>query len=106
MLITDAQGRIERVNAAFTRISGYAAPDVIGQSPRLLRSGLHEDDFYASMWTTLTTAGYWTGEVVNRHRDGSLYTARLSITAVPDAQGRTIHYVGNLQDITAEQNHA
>jgi diguanylate cyclase (GGDEF)-like protein/PAS domain S-box-containing protein len=107
MLITDAQGRIERVNAAFTRISGYAALEAIGQSPRLLRSGLHEDDFYAAMWSTLTTAGYWTGEVINRHRDGSLYTARLSITAVPDAQGRTIHYVGNLQDVTAEkQAHA
>lgn len=107
MLITDAQGNIERVNAAFTRISGYAARDAIGQSPRLLRSGLHEDDFYEAMWSTLTTTGYWTGEVVNRHRDGSLYTARLSITAVPDAQGRTIHYVGNLQDITAEkQAHA
>jgi len=103
MLITDAQGRIERVNIAFTRISGYAAPDAIGQNPRLLRSRLHDDAFYAGMWSTLTTAGYWTGEVINRHRDGSLYTARLSITAVPDAQGRTIHYVGNLQDITAEK---
>ena len=103
MLITDAQGHIERVNAAFTRISGYAALEAIGQSPRLLRSGLHEDGFYHAMWSTLTATGYWTGEVVNRHRDGSLYTARLSITAVPDAQGRTIHYVGNLQDITAEK---
>jgi diguanylate cyclase (GGDEF)-like protein/PAS domain S-box-containing protein len=107
MLITDAEGRIERVNAAFTRISGYAALDAIGLSPRILRSGLHEDDFYAAMWSTLTAAGYWNGEVINRHRDGGLYTARLSITAVPDAQGRTIHYVGNLQDITAEkQAHA
>ena len=107
MLITDAQGHIERVNVAFSRISGYAASDAIGQSPRLLRSGLHDDGFYEAMWSTLTTTGYWTGEVINRHRDGSLYTARLSITAVPDAQGRTIHYVGNLQDITAEkQAHA
>jgi diguanylate cyclase (GGDEF)-like protein/PAS domain S-box-containing protein len=103
MLITDAQGRIERVNAAFTRITGYAALDAIGQSPRLLRSGLHEDGFYEAMWSLLTTAGYWNGEVVNRHRNGDLYTARLSITAVSDAQGRTIHYVGNLQDITAEK---
>jgi diguanylate cyclase (GGDEF)-like protein/PAS domain S-box-containing protein len=107
MLITDAQGHIERVNAAFTRISGYAAQDVVGQSPRLLRSGLHEDTFYAAMWSTLTATGYWTGEVINRHRDGGLYTARLSITAVADAHGRTIHYVGNLQDITAQkQAHA
>ena len=103
MLITDAGGRIERVNAAFTRISGYAASDAVGQSPRILRSGLHEDAFYAAIWSTLTSTGYWTGEVINRHRDGSLYTARLSITAVPDAQGHTIHYVGNLQDITAEK---
>lgn len=107
MLITDADGNIERVNAAFTRISGYAAADAIGQNPRILRSGLHDAAFYESMWTTLTATGYWTGEVINRNRDGSLYTARLSITAVPDAQGRTIRYIGNLQDISAEkQAHA
>ncbi len=103
MAITDAQGLIQRVNAAFSRISGYAAEEVIGQTPRILKSGRHPPAFYAELWGTLATAGYWSGEVVNRRRDGELFDARISITAVKDEQGRTLHYVGTWQDITAEK---
>ena len=103
MIITDAQGVIERANTAFTRISGFKAEEIIGRTPKFLRSGLHDPDFYHRMWASLGEDGYWAGEITNRYRDGSLFTARLSITAVPDARGRTIHYVGNLQDLSAEK---
>lgn len=103
MMITDGNGAIERVNAAFTRITGWAAEEAVGRSPRILRSGVHDEAFYAQMWEALTRTGYWTGEVVNRARNGALYTARLSITAVADARGRAMHYVGNLQDISSEK---
>ena len=103
MMITDAQGNIERVNAAFTRISGYPAVEAVGRNPRFLQAGLHDPAFYETMWSALTSIGYWHGEVANRHKDGSLYSARLSITAVRDAQGRTQHYVGSLQDISGEK---
>lgn len=103
MIITDAQGVIERTNEAFTRISGYAASESIGRTPKFLRSGDHDPRFYEEMWTALASKGYWAGEITNRRRDGCLFTARLSITAVSDAQGRRVHYVGNLQDISAEK---
>ncbi|QBK04693.1 EAL domain-containing protein [Hylemonella gracilis] len=104
MMIADANGVIERVNSAFTRISGYCAEDAIGKTPRLLQSGLHEPSFYQALWTALKRDGHWQGEVVNRHREGHLYTVRLSITEVTDAAGRTLRYIGNLQDITAERD--
>lgn len=103
LMITNGHGEIERVNAAFIRITGFTADEVIGRSPRLLQSGLHEPGFYENMWVALEGSGYWTGEVVNRRKDGKLYTARLSITVVTDIRGRKIHYVGSLQDISAEK---
>lgn len=104
MMIADANGVIERVNSAFTRISGYCAEDAIGNTPRLLQSGVHEPAFYQALWTALKRDGHWHGEVVNRHREGHLYTVRLSITEVTDAAGHTLRYIGNLQDITAERD--
>lgn len=102
MMITDARGVIERVNAAFCRISGFAPEEAVGKTSRMLQSGLHDQAFYEQMDSTLARDGYWHGEIVNRHRNGNLYTARLSITVVTDSDGNTQHYVGNLQDITAE----
>lgn len=103
MVITDAGGVIERVNAAFIRISGFAAHEIVGKTPNFLKSGVHGPEFYKDMWDSLAGTGYWAGEITNRRRDGRFFTARLSITAVPDEQGKTVHYVGNLQDITAEK---
>jgi len=104
MLITDAQGRIERINAAFTRITGYSAEQAIGHTPALLKSGVHEPAFYAVMWTELQRGGYWSGEIMNRHRSGRLFTARMSITAVTAAQGEVNHYIGHFQDLSAEKH--
>lgn len=104
LMIVGAQDlMIERVNAAFTRITGYAPEEAIGRGPRILKSGWHQPDFYRQIWQVLGQQGHWHGEVVNRHRDGHLYTVRLSITVVKDAQDRAIHYIGDLQDISAEK---
>lgn len=102
-MITDGEGRIERVNAAFTRITGFTGQECVGRTAAILKSGLHDIRFYQDMWEALTRGGYWLGEVVNRRKDGELFTARLSITAVADADGRAQHYVGNLQDISSEK---
>lgn len=104
MMITDAQGRIERVNAAFTRITGYSAEQVIGRTPALLKSGVHEPAFYASMWTELQRGGYWSGEIMNRHRLGRLFTARMAITAVTGVHDEVNHYIGHFQDLSAEKH--
>ncbi len=64
--ITDSKGTILEVNDAFTRITGYTREEVLGQNPRLLKSGLQSREFYQSMWDSLIRDGHWTGEVWNR----------------------------------------
>ncbi len=99
--ITDPKGRIITVNQAFTRVTGYPLQEVIGKSPAVLKSGRHDTDFYAQMWTILNDQGWWQGEVWNRRKNGEIYPEWLTITAVRDAQGAVTHYVGIFSDITA-----
>lgn len=100
MMITDSQGVILRVNSAFTQITGYAAEEVVGQTPRVLHSGRHDDLFYAAMWQSVKTRGSWEGEIWNQRKDGSVYPENLIITVVRDKSGRLINYVGTFSDIT------
>nr|WP_315467747.1 EAL domain-containing protein [uncultured Undibacterium sp.] len=103
MMIIDANGVIERVNSSFARITGYPPEEVVGRIPSFLQPGLQQPQFYQEMWSTLSSDGYWQGEVVDRHKEGRYYSLRLSISKVTDAEGQTLRYVGNLQDITAEK---
>ncbi|HZS34300.1 MAG TPA: PAS domain S-box protein [Methylomirabilota bacterium] len=101
IVITDRAGRIEWVNPAFTRLTGYSADEARGQTPRLLKSGRHDAAFYESLWRTIVGGDVWHGEVVNRRRDGSLYTERETITPVRDASGAITHFIAIKQDVTA-----
>jgi len=103
IVVTDAAGRIETVNGAFTRLTGYAADEVIGNSPAMLASGRHDRTFFAEMWHDLNRNGRWQGEVWNRRKDGAVYVEWLSIAAVRDANGVTAHYLGVFTDITARK---
>jgi len=100
MIVTDAQSKILRVNHAFTEISGYAADEVIGQTPRMLQSGQHDADFYAAMWSTIQMAGVWHGEIWNRRKNGEVYPEQITITAVKGSTGQVTHFVAVLRDIT------
>ncbi|MBA3032806.1 MAG: EAL domain-containing protein [Gammaproteobacteria bacterium] len=104
ILITDRDSRILRVNRAFCDITGYAADEVIGQTPALFRSGRHDAQFYAEMWTTLRTQGRWAGETWDRRKNGEIYPKYLSITAVPDQSGEVAYYVGTFSDITVRKD--
>jgi PAS domain S-box-containing protein len=104
IVITNPQGVIEWVNPAFTALTGYTADEVIGQTPRALRSGQHSAEFYASLWQTIASGQVWQGEIVNRRKDGSLYTETMTITPVRDDSGALTHYVAIKQDVT-EQRH-
>ena len=95
MCITDRYGIIQRVNPAFTRMTGYTADEVIGQNPSLLHSGRHDAEFYATMWHDLLTKGYWAGEIWNRRKNGEIYPEWASIAAVQDKQGETTHFIAN-----------
>ncbi len=100
MFITDTQGRIEFVNPAFSRITGYSFEEAVGSSPRILKSGEHDDAFYADLWKTLLGGGVWRGRMVNRRRDGTLYTAEMSAAPVRDGRGRITHFVAVQEDVT------
>ncbi len=100
ILITDRQGKILRVNPSFTKLTGYEPNDVLGNTPRILKSGLHDASFYRDMWNAIRTDGFWEGEVWNRRKDGSTYLQRLTITCVKSKLGHVTHYVGDGKDIT------
>ncbi len=100
MLVTDAENVILRINRAFTDITGYTAEEVVGRTPRMLRSGRHDTAFYAAMRETIQRTGSWQGEIWNRRKNGEVYPEWLSITAVKGSAGIITHYVGTLNDIS------
>jgi len=100
MLVTDADHVILQVNRAFTELTGYSAEDAIGQTPKLLNSGMHDAGFFARMYQELQGSGHWRGEIWNRRKDGTAYPEWLTITAVKDGQDRVTHYVATMLDIT------
>lgn len=100
ILITDAANRIIAVNPAFTHITGYGADEVIGEDPKLLRSGRHNEAFYAQMWATLQRMGRWQGEVWNRRKSGEVFPEWLSIVAIKDVDGMVQQYMAIFSDIT------
>ena len=105
ILITELDARIIDVNAAFTEMTGWRRDEVIGHTPRFLQSGLHDGDFYRSMRKRLRTAGYWSGEVWNRHKNGELFAERLTISLVRDANGEPSNYIALATDITDLKNY-
>lgn len=100
VVVTDAQERIVSVNPAFTKISGYSTKEVLGKTPRLLRSDRHDGDFYKGMKVQLATSGSWSGEIWNRAKDGHLYPEWLSISASHSEHGEIANYIGVFSDIT------
>ena len=100
LMITDANGVIIRVNNAFTETTGYTPEEVVGKSPRMLKSGRHNEDFYRDMWKTLLSTGKWQGEIWDRRKNGQIYPKWLAITAVKGSDGNVTHYVGSHIDIT------
>ncbi|MGA8260781.1 MAG: EAL domain-containing protein [Arenicellales bacterium] len=100
IIVTDANGVIERVNSSFSRITGYEAREAIGKTPNLLQSGYHDSAFYAEMWRQIGEHGVWEGEIWNRRKNGELFPEWLTISAVKDTRGRISHYVGSFSDIT------
>ncbi|MBU1692201.1 MAG: diguanylate cyclase [Gammaproteobacteria bacterium] len=103
MVITDANSVILRVNRAFTEITGYTAEDAVGQTPRLLKSGRHNEAFYTEMWSSIKRTGSWQGEIWDRRKNGEIYPKWLTITAVKSDDGTITHYVGAHTDISSRK---
>ncbi|MGQ7959931.1 phosphodiesterase DibA [Pseudomonas sp. SP16.1] len=101
VLVTDAEQHIVHVNPAFSRITGYAAEEILGQQPALLKSGRHDAAFYQSLWHALQSRGAWSGEVWNRRKSGEIYPQWQCIRVIRDEHGRISHYVAVFSDISA-----
>ncbi len=102
VVITDEDARIEYVNPAFTRITGYSFKEAVGLNPRILQSGRHTAKFYQILWETLSRGETWKGLIVNKRKNGEEYQEEATITPVMDEQGNTHHYVAMKRDVTAE----
>ncbi len=100
MVITDRSGAIMFVNSAFTQLTGYSDDEVIGRSPRILKSGNQPDAFYKNLWDTISSGKVWRGHLVNRRKDGTLYHEEQTITPVRTRREGITHFVGIKQDIT------
>jgi PAS domain S-box-containing protein len=103
IFITDSQGIILWVNPAFTSLTGWSPEETIGKTPAFLKSGNHDGDFYRELWETIRAGRVWQGEMVNRRKDGSLYTEEMTITPVRDSAGNISRFVAIKQDITARK---
>jgi diguanylate cyclase (GGDEF)-like protein/PAS domain S-box-containing protein len=103
IIVTDANSKILQVNRAFTAITGYSAEEVIGQTPRLLKSDRQNADFYAQMWDSINQTGAWEGEIWNKHKNGTVYPENLMITSVKDTDNKVSNYVATLTDISLKK---
>ena len=100
IVITDVDGRIQWVNVAFERLTGYSKEEVIGQNPRILNSGVHPKQYFMSMWNTLLDGKVWHDEIINRRKDGAIYYEEETITPLFDPEQRITHFIAVKQDIT------
>ncbi|MGO8791168.1 MAG: PAS domain S-box protein [Terriglobia bacterium] len=103
VVVTDPTGKIEYVNPAFTRVSGYTRDEIMGKNPRILKSDKQDPEFYRQLWETILSGQAWQGELINQRKDGSLYTEHMNIAPVRDESGRVTHFIANKQDVTAHR---
>jgi len=102
IFLTDRDGEIIYVNPAFEPVTGYTKEEAIGRNPRMLKSGKQDQAFYQNLWDTIKAGKTWKGRMVNRRKDGSLYTEETTISPVLDGSGRLLNYVAVKKDITAQ----
>ena len=103
VMLTDSNRTIIDVNPSFEKITGYQRDDIIGRKPSLLSSDVHTKQFYSEMNDVLDKEGAWSGDIWNRHKNGSMYFENLSITVIPDTEGKHAYYLGILKDITEQR---
>jgi len=103
ILITDANRTIIRANRAFTSLTGYRLEELTGKTPNIIKSGLHDKNFYQTLWNSIDKEGKWQGEIWNRKKDGSLYPSWQSISALYDDKGEISHYISHALDLTRDK---
>ncbi len=102
IIITDTDGNIEYVNPFFEKITGYSFNEVKGENPRILKSGLHNEEFYKNLWDTITSGRVWHDVFINKRKDESLYYEDAIIFPIKDKNGKIIRFSAVKQDITKQ----
>ncbi len=92
VMITDDTGRIEYVNSAFEERSGYLKAELLGQTPRIVKSGKHSPEFYKTLWETILSGKTWQGDIYNRRKNGTLYWEYLQVSPLKDVSGKISHF--------------
>lgn len=100
IVMTDAQGNILFVNQAFESTTGYTREEAVGNNPRFFKSGEQDDFFYKNLWKTISCGKTWSGRMVNKRKDGTLYTEESTISPIREASGQISSYVAVKRDIT------
>ena len=100
IFITDSHQNIIRVNNAFTQLTGYSSKEIIGKTPKVLKSGRHKAHFYEKLWNELNNNGYWQGEIWNRRKNGEIYPVGQTITAIKNEESEITHYLATFNDIS------
>ncbi len=100
VVITDRKLKIQWVNRAFEKVSGYDAEEAVGMTPAILKSGKQGPDFYAAMWRSINEQGFWEGEIWNRRKDGEIYPEWLNIVALKDQRNKVLRYAGMFIDLS------
>jgi PAS domain S-box-containing protein len=100
IVITDRQGTIKYVNPAFEATTGYGREEAVGKTPRILKSALHDKEFYSRLWDQILQGEAFRGTLVNRKKSGELYWTEQTITPIKDSAGAITHFVSVLKDIT------
>ena len=101
ILITDAEGTIQYANSAFYELTGYAPDEVVGRNPRILKSGEHDQRFYAELWKTISSGQVWKGRLINKKKNGEMFEEETVISPVKDESGHIINYVAVKHDVTS-----
>ena len=102
IFITDRDGSIQFINSAFEQTTGFTREEALGRNPRIMQSEAHAPEFYADIWKELVAGHTWQGEIINKHKTGTLYTAHINIAPVIDDHGQIVSFVAAMRDITGQ----
>lgn len=101
IIITDPDGLIQWANPAFLTLSGYSKTEILGKKPgELINSGMHDELFFRNMWETILSGNVWHGELINRRKEGELYSEKMTISSLKDETGKISHFIAIKQDIS------
>ena len=103
MIITDSDHKIVKVNEAYLELTKFSKNEVLGKNPNIVKSGEHDTEFYKKLWQALERDGKWKGEIINKNRNGKLFTVLASISTIKDEDGKITHYIEQSLDISDQK---